>query len=149
MTLYGHSASSSLALGSRHSRSCGTVESRALARTSQAKLTRDEKQTAYLERKYPLRVSNDIDLASIPTAPEYVPLESVKVDAPPSSSDSPRLHRRTSSTVSAQGDDHKLVLPSQAPAVKPKLPPVDKVVLLRRIAADQVFMCDDTALPAS
>ncbi|POY75731.1 hypothetical protein BMF94_1354 [Rhodotorula taiwanensis] len=94
----------------------------------------------YLERKYPLRVSNDIDLASIPTAPEYVPLESVKVDAPPSSSDSPRLHRRTASTVSAQGDDHKLVLPSEAPAVKPKLPPVDRVVLLRRIAADQVFM---------
>lgn len=112
---------------------------------------------AYLERQYPLRPSTDADLNLPPPSsePEYVPLESIKVDAAPAA-DSPKLHRRTASTVSTSHDDlgmgvagaktpmlngngsaGNVLDPGAEPA---KVPPVDKIVLLRRIAADQVVM---------
>ncbi|BGP55910.1 hypothetical protein JCM8202_005252 [Rhodotorula sphaerocarpa] len=111
----------------------------------------------YLERQYPLRPSTDADLNLPPPSsePEYVPLESIKVDAAPAA-DSPKLHRRTASTVSTSHDDlgmgvagaktpmlngngsaGNVLDPGTEPA---KVPPVDKIVLLRRIAADQVVM---------
>ncbi|GAA5987607.1 hypothetical protein JCM10908_007133 [Rhodotorula pacifica] len=107
---------------------------------------------AYLERKYPLRPSSDDDDLSLPsgpaTAPEYVPLESVKVDIPPA--DSPRLHRRTASTVSQNGGEKTPAMKggggfeelttTAATTTKASLPPVDKIVLLRRVAADQLLM---------
>ena len=108
--------------------------------------------TAYLERQYPLRPSIDTDDLSLPPPPEpdYVPLESVKVDIPPL--DSPRLHRRTASTVSQTGGEKTPALNGNGHAdedgagglemkTTPSLPPVDKIVLLRRVAADQIFRC--------
>ena len=108
--------------------------------------------TAYLERQYPLRPSNDTDDLSLPPPePDYVPLESVKVDVPPS--ESPRLHRRTASTVSQTGGEKTPALNGSGNGQEgedgggdcqlkttPSLPPVDKIVLLRRVAADQIFM---------
>ncbi|GAA5972469.1 hypothetical protein JCM8115_002218 [Rhodotorula mucilaginosa] len=107
---------------------------------------------AYLERQYPLRPSNDTDDLSLPPPePDYVPLESVKVDVPPS--ESPRLHRRTASTVSQTGGEKTPALNGSGNGheeedgggdfqlkTTPSLPPVDKIVLLRRVAADQIFM---------
>ncbi|GAA5874444.1 hypothetical protein JCM3774_005722 [Rhodotorula dairenensis] len=105
---------------------------------------------AYLERQYPLRPSTDDTDLSLPLppppGPDYVPLESVKVDVPPS--ESPRLHRRTVSTVSQNGEKAPALDESESESgsvpvltiPQPSLPPVDKIVLLRRVAADQIFM---------
>lgn len=72
------------------------------------------------------------------------------MDIPPS--ESPRLHRRTASTVSQTGGEKTPALNGNGHAEEgngagdfelkttPSLPPVDKIVLLRRVAADQIFM---------
>ncbi|BGP37275.1 hypothetical protein JCM10449v2_001180 [Rhodotorula kratochvilovae] len=92
----------------------------------------------YLERQYPLRPAVADSLG------EPMPLEGITID-PMHATLSPKVHRRTSSQVSQSGRR------SPDPAAEPMLggapapstssvPPVDKVVLLRRVAMDQIVM---------
>ncbi|GJN87928.1 hypothetical protein Rhopal_000883-T1 [Rhodotorula paludigena] len=95
----------------------------------------------YLERAYPLRVS-----AEQPLMTQTVPLEGVTIDA---MHGTPKVHRRTSSLVlhapplnpaSEPDPATEPMLGGEATPAPTSVPPVNKLVLLRRIAADQVFM---------
>lgn len=132
--------SSSSAWASRLSPSCGTVRwQRTFAPGRPADLT--PHCPAYLERTYPLRPSVEDPLA-LP-----VQLEGITIDKMREVS-SPRVHRRTSSSVS-HSESHSphaetepmLPLNGHAPASAPSVPRVNKAVLLRRVAMDQIVMC--------
>lgn len=116
----------------------------AVARRADSPLSR----AAYLERTYPLRPSVEDPLA-IP-----VQLEGITIDKMREVS-TPRAHRRTSSQVShsegyspEQETEPMLPLNGHASSsTAPAVPKVNKMVLLRRVAMDQIVMCVRSSPP--
>ncbi|GAA6055498.1 hypothetical protein JCM3770_006288 [Rhodotorula araucariae] len=91
----------------------------------------------YLERQYPLRAAVSDPLG------EPVPLAGITID--PMHAPSPKVHRRTSSQVSHAGQRSpdpaaEPMLGAASPGSTSSVPPVDRIVLMRRVAMDQIVM---------